>query len=209
MAYAYTPQTRLDKLNYSPTNNPLAEIAQVRTKQKMVRSGHAEMLANIETGEITHASLIHEVNQVDEEHFVKIFAAGVIAMFSLSRTAQKVFNLVLKRYQASTMAGGYSDCVELFWFDNKLDGQSIGITEPTFKKGLRELIDKQFLYPRMPHSYWVNPNLFFKGDRVMFIREYRKTSAKKPTKKTGNALPERDPNTVDFINEATDKELQK
>lgn len=203
MGYAYQPKTRLDKLEFSPNINPLAEQAQVRTKNKMVRSGRAEMLANLDTGEVTHASILHEVNQVDEEHFVKIFEAGVVAMFSLSRTAQKVFNLVLKRYQASAMKGGYSDCVELFWFDNKLDGVAIGITEVTFKKGLRELLDKQFLYPRITHSYWVNPNLFFKGDRVMFVREYVKTAKSKKSPK----LEQRDPNTIDFINGVPDAEM--
>lgn len=174
MAYAYEPKTRLDQLKYSPTTNPLAESAQVKTRSKLVRSGRAEMMANIDTGEIKHVSLLHEVNQVDQEHFVKIFAAGVIAMFELSRTAQKVFNLVLQRYQAADMTGGFSDSVNLFWFNNGLDGQSIGISEPTFKKGLRELIDKNFLWPKQPNIYWVNPNLFFKGDRVLFVKEYRK-----------------------------------
>lgn len=209
MAYAYTPKTRLDKLEFSPYSNPLAQLATVKTRNKMVRSGGAEWLSNVQTGEVTHASILHEVNQVDEEHFVKIFAAGVTAMFSLSRTAQKVFNLVLKRYQQSEMAGGYSDTVELFWFDNKLDGESIGITEQTFKKGLRELIDKQFLHARITHSYWINPNLFFKGDRVLFIREYRRESKTK-TKQTGRkptALEDRDPNTIDFINGKADAEL--
>lgn len=202
MAYAYTPKTRLDKLDYSPYTNPLAELATVKTKNRMVRSGRAEMLANLDTGEVTHASILHEVNQVDEAHFVKIFAAGVTAMFSLSRTAQKVFNLVLKRYQASEMPGGYADTIELFWFDNKLDGESIGITEQTFKKGLRELIDKQFLHARITHSYWINPNLFFKGDRVLFIREYRKAGK---AEKARTAI-DRDPRTVDFIAGKTDEE---
>jgi hypothetical protein len=39
---------------------------------------------------------------------------------------------------------------------------------------MRELVDKGFIYPRSPSLYWTNPNLFFKGDRVMFIKEYRR-----------------------------------
>lgn len=54
------------------------------------------------------------------------------------------------------------------------------MSEATFNRGLRELVDKGFLYPRLPGVYWTNPNLFFKGDRVAFIHEYRrhKPSAK-------------------------------
>jgi hypothetical protein len=46
--------------------------------------------------------------------------------------------------------------------------------EDTFKKGLRELLDKSFLAPKDSASFWTNPALFFKGDRVMFIKEYRR-----------------------------------
>lgn len=204
MAYTYTPQTRLDRLKYSPTENPLIEQTNVKTRNRWVRSGRAEMLTSIETGEIKHATMIHQIEETDEAHFVKIFEAGIVAMFGLSRTAHKVFNLVLKRYQATDIAGGYNDCIDLFWFDNKLDGQSIGITEQTFKKGLRELLDKQFLWPRMPHSYWVNPNLFFKGNRVLFIKEYRLKRQHKPS-----TNPIRDQHTVDFINGQPNKEQIK
>lgn len=211
MARAYKPRVRLDQLDFSPSNNPLAELATVKTKDRFVRTGRAETYANTETGEIKAISIMHEVNKVDNEHFIKIFSAGAVAMFELSRTARKVFDLVLRRYQASEMTGGYADTVELFWFKEGLDGKSIGITEQTFNTGLRELIDKQFLYPRITHSYWVNPNLFFKGDRVMFIKEYvRQSKQNRPaTKKATDQarIEERDPNTIDFINGVTDAEL--
>lgn len=210
MGYAYQPKARLDRLEYSPAENPLTQASQIRTKQRMVRAGRAEQLANIATGEITHTSLLHEITEVDEQHFVKIFAAGVIAMYELTRTAQKVFALVLKKYEECSMSGGYADTVELFWFNAGLDGQKANMSEQTFNKGLRELIDKQFLYPRIPNSYWVNANLFFKGDRVMFIREYQKITRAKAVRNAETAqLQQRDPLTVDFINNATDKEAKK
>lgn len=205
MARAYKPKTRLDRLDFSPEVNPLAETAKVKSKTRYVRTGRAEHLANIETGEITHTSILHEINEVDQEQFVKIFAAGAAAMMELSRTARKVFDLVLKGYQESSMTGGYADTVELFWFKDGINGKAIGIKESTFNTGLRELIDKQFLYPRMTHSYWVNPNLFFKGDRVMFIREYRLTSKKKSCEKNMT----RDPKTIDLLTGKTDEDQEK
>jgi hypothetical protein len=44
---------------------------------------------------------------------------------------------------------------------------------------MRELVDKGFIYPRSPSLYWTNPNLFFKGDRVMFVKEYRRRKSTK------------------------------
>ena len=29
-----------------------------------------------------------------------------------------------------------------------------------------------------PNLFWFNPNLFFNGDRMIFVREYRKKSTK-------------------------------
>jgi hypothetical protein len=50
------------------------------------------------------------------------------------------------------------------------------MSDRTFHGGLKELLAKGFLAPKAPNQYWVNPALFFKGDRVAFVREYRKTA---------------------------------
>jgi len=52
------------------------------------------------------------------------------------------------------------------------------MSDRTFHAGLKELIAKEFLKPKLPNQYWVNPALFFKGDRVAFMREYRRTPTK-------------------------------
>jgi Firmicute plasmid replication protein (RepL). len=81
------------------------------------------------------------------------------------------------------MRGGYADSVELFWFDGGLSGRDIGMSEKTFQRGLKELLAKGFIAAKTASSFWVNPALFFKGDRVMFIKEYRRrtTSAEAST----------------------------
>lgn len=57
--------------------------------------------------------------------------------------------------------------------------QSFNTAPHLLKRGLRELLDKSFLYPKDSASFWVNPSLFFKGDRVLFIKEYRRRKPKK------------------------------
>lgn len=133
-----------------------------------------------QTGEVSRVVSHHQVMEKDDAEFVKVFSAGIKAMYDLNRTAARVFQLVLERYEQEPMTGGYADSLYLVWFDGGLSGQSIGMSEATFNRGLRELVDKGFLYPRLPGVYWTNPNLFFKGDRVAFIHEYRrhKPSAK-------------------------------
>lgn len=174
MARPYKPQTALDKLQYSPTVNPLVEVQEFRTKRRYVKTGRSEELINPATGEVVGVAAIHQVEERDDAEFVKVFAAGVAASYELTRTAQRVFSVVLDQYQRTPMSKGYADSVELFWFGDGIDGRAVGMSEYTFKRGLRELLDKGFLYPRNPSSYWTNPALFFKGDRVLFIKEYRR-----------------------------------
>jgi hypothetical protein len=117
------------------------------------------------------------VEERDDAEFVKVFAAGVAASYELTKTAQRVFQVVLDQYQRTPMSRGFADHVNLFWFDDGIDGRSVDMSEYTFKRGLRELIDKAFIAPKDSASFWTNPALFFKGDRVMFIKEYRRRKA--------------------------------
>lgn len=179
MARTYKPKTDLSKLQYSPTINPLMQPQQVTTKRRYVRSGRSEDLINPATGEVHGVATIHQVEERDDAEFVKVFAAGVSASYDLTKTAQRVFQVVLDQYQRTPMSKGFADYVNLFWFDDGIDGRTVGMSEYTFKRGLRELVDKSFLAPKDSASFWTNPALFFKGDRVMFIKEYRRRKSTK------------------------------
>lgn len=170
MGYSYKPKAKLNTLEYSPKENPLLKGFEVSTKtKKLVRSQiHTP---NLETGEIS-TSNVFVTKELDEAQFVKVFSEGIKASFDLSRTAHRVFQIVLDEYEKEPLSGGYVDAIQLEWFDGGLSGQKIGMSNQTYSKGLRELLDKGFLAPKTPSSFWVNPALFFKGDRVRFIREF-------------------------------------
>lgn len=167
----------LRKLVLSPTVNPLIEPQQVRTKRRWVKSGRSEDLVNPATGEISGVAAIHQVEEKDDAEFVKVFAAGVAASYDLTKTAQRVFQVVLDQYQRTPMSRGYADYVNLLWFDDGIEGRDVGMSEKTFQRGLKELLAKRFIAPKDGVSFWTNPALFFKGDRVMFIKEYRRRKA--------------------------------
>ena len=162
----------LKRLVYSHDKNPLLATGSITVKRRHVRTGLHQDLVNAGTGEIHGVATIHEIVEKDDAEFVKIFADGVKAAFALSRTAARVFQLVLSQYQNEPMVGGYADSVYLAWFDGGLSGVDVGMQDRTFQTGLRELLSKNFLAPRAPNVFWVNPSLFFKGNRVLFVREY-------------------------------------
>jgi len=158
----------------SPQINPLVEPQLIKTKKRFVKSGRGEDLISRETGEIVGVAAIHQIEERDDADFVKVFAAGVAATYDLTKTAQRVFQVVLDQYQRTPMTKGYADSVDLFWFGDGIEGRDVGIHERTWFRGLRELLEKRFIWPKTSSSYWVNPALFFKGDRVIFIKEYRR-----------------------------------
>jgi len=162
----------LRDLTFSPEVNPLLEPHEIRVKSRRVKTGVDHDLLDPGTGEIHGIAAIYTIEDKDDADFVKVFAEGVKAAFGLSKTAHRVFQVVLDQYQGTPMRGGYADSVYLAWFDGGLSGQSIGMTDRTFQTGLKELLAKGFLAPRSPNLFWVNPALFFKGDRVMFVKEY-------------------------------------
>lgn len=169
----------LRRLEFSPENNPLLEPQEIEVKRKRVRVSAARALTDSKTGAQEFTSAIHQIIEQDDAEFVKVFADGVKAAFGLSKTAYRVFQVVLEQYNRTPMSGGYADAVYLAWFDGGLSGQDVGMGERTFQTGLRELLAKSFLAPRSPNLFWVNPSLFFKGDRVLFVKEYvrRKSDA--------------------------------
>jgi len=162
------------KRDYSPTANPLMEPTTVATKRRHVRAGRGRDLVDPLTGEVSAVATVHTVEEKDDAEFVKVFAAGVAASYDLTRTAQRVFQVVLDEYQRTPMSKGFADSLELFWFGAGISGRNAGMSERTFNRGLAELLDKRFLAPKTPNNYWINPALFFKGDRVAFVREYRR-----------------------------------
>jgi hypothetical protein len=166
----------LKRLAYSPRENPFAKGSEIRTRHKTVRtraSGGRD-LVDSETGEIVAQSAIHIIEEKDEQEFIKVFSEGVKAAFDLSRTGARVFQAVLNEYERAPMHRGYADSLMLFWFGPGLNEKDIGMSDRTFHNGLKELLAKGFLAPKSPNHFWVNPALFFKGDRVAFLREYRR-----------------------------------
>ena len=181
------PSLKTIKLDMmSPLTNPLIEPQTIQTTRRLVKTGRAQNLLDPATGELIAKSAIHTIEEKDDENFVKVFAAGIAASYELTKTAQKVFQAVLREYEKTPMTGGYADSEALYWFGAGLNGESVGISE-------------RFLWPKSPSSYWTNPALFFKGNRVIFIKEYRRKSVP----------ADRDPNTVDLINGKTDRELNQ
>ena len=103
--------------------------------------------------------------EVDSSRFVKLFLDGIKQAAGLSKAGMQVFELVYLQMRA---APG-SDEIKL----NLYVAMDHGISKRTYHRGVRELLEKEFLY-RSPSDgvFFVNIRFMFNGDRLAFVKSY-------------------------------------
>ena len=97
--------------------------------------------------------------------FVKLFLDGIKQAAGLSKTGIQVFELVYHEMRANPG----SDEIKL----NQYVAKDHGISDRTYQRGVRELLEKEFLY-RSPSDgvFFVNIRFMFNGDRLAFVKSY-------------------------------------
>lgn len=163
-----TVSTKVLKVKYE--NNPLLNPHEISLKERTIKVGSSRELIDTSTGEVSNINAVYQRKTVDSERFAKIYLEGVSKTFGLSKTAQKVFQVILQCCDKDT------DKLYLnFMVVSKHDDS---IAERTYHRGLLELLKAGFIaYSDLPNMLWINPHLFFNGDRVRFITEYVKAKA--------------------------------
>lgn len=131
-----------------------------------------QAIINLSTGEFKDDVLLTGKRKyVDGEHFVKIFVKEMEVLFDLSKAAQKVFTYMLSEI----------DYKDLLHFDIERCAERTGYKARTrIFKAIAELCTHKFIAKtKYQYVYWINPKLFFKGDRLVVVREYRKSMHKR------------------------------
>lgn len=141
--------------------------AQIGTEIKglVVDTGSGEILGH-------GGAIAYEWEEVDKERFVKLYLAGLKQAAGLTKAGLSVFELV------------YSQVRERPGQDTvPLDPYSSRLHPVTYRRGLRELLEKEFLF-RSPNPglFFVNIRFMFNGDRLAFVKGYKlKTTTNQPT----------------------------
>lgn len=156
------------------TENPFMAGANVATRTRRVTNKRGDMmLVSRGTGEV-HSNIagFWESEEVDSTKFLKLFVNGVRALAELSNPGARVFELLYIEMQNNVG----KDQVYLSFTGIE---EETKISRATFKRGMAELIDKKFL-AAMPAVgwYWVNPDFIWNGDRLAFVKEYKRASSK-------------------------------
>jgi replication protein RepL len=146
---------------------PLSNGLQTRSKRFHVPGGKASMIVDDDTGEIKGIGGMGFWwdEEVDTTRFVKMFLDGIKQAAGLSKTGIQVFELVYHEMRANPG----NDEIKL----NQYVAKDHGISDRTYQRGVRELLEKEFLY-RSPSDgvFFVNIRFMFNGDRLAFVKSY-------------------------------------
>lgn len=142
---------------------PPASGLGTRTKRFHVPGGKASVIVDHSSGEIKGIGGMGfwREEEVDSSRFVKLFLDGIKQAADLSKTGMQVFELVYHEMRANPG----SDEIKL----NQYLAKDHGISDRTYQRGVRELLEKEFLF-RSPSDgvFFVNIRFMFNGDRLAF-----------------------------------------
>jgi hypothetical protein len=143
-----------------------------RTRRINVPGGKGSVIVDNSSGEIKGIGGMGFwwEEEVDTSRFVKLFLEGIKQAAGLSKTGIQVFELVYHEMRANPG----SDEIKL----NQYVAKDHGISDRTYQRGVRELLEKEFLY-RSPSDgvFFVNIRFMFNGDRLAFVKTYHLKSA--------------------------------
>lgn len=110
-------------------------------------------------------SLFARKVQVDKAKFMKVFMTGLSNWFDLSKAGIKVFAYVANQVEPNR---------DSFIFSLERCKDFTGYkSDKMIFSGLAELAENKFIARgENPFIYYINPTVFFNGDRLTFIEQY-------------------------------------
>lgn len=167
--------------------NGIAYSFPVRQKKIMIKGGKA--IVDRETGEEESSAEITQIKWVDGEQFIKIFTQNLKIFFDLKPTTFKILQVLLSQLQRvinSDIILLNITVVEDYFIQTKIKK----ISKASFHNCIKELIDKHFIAQSHLGAgmYFINPHLFFNGDRVKFTTEIRKRKNAKDQREEFEAM---------------------
>jgi len=154
--------------------NPFAAdlITQVSRRSKSVAYAGRGSLVDNETGETMGDMAVVGIRKVvDTSRFIKMYEGGIKAAFDLKPAGLRVFSKLLEAYRRDDR-----NFQDRLYFNFKIAQKDYDYqySRQTFAAGITELINAEFIAEVLEEKgwYWINPNVFFKGDRLRIVNEY-------------------------------------
>ena len=149
------------------TTNPSVPDSSDIKKSKRARFGTETqgMVVDNGTGEILGhgGAMVYKWEEVDKTRFVKLYLDGIKQAAGLSKAGLAVFEMVYNQVRENPG----KDQVHLA-------AATSNLVERTYQRGVRELLEKEFLF-RSPYdgTFFINIRFMFNGDRLAFVKGYK------------------------------------
>jgi hypothetical protein len=184
--------------------NPFWPGTNIQTRMKRTRlQGDQQVVVNLRTGLYEGKAEMVKAYEVDADQFIKVFVATLMVFFEVENSGRKVLEYAM--LTASQNAD--RDRLYLHWEDCQkyhhiTRGNTKGVSRASFYNGIQELAEKGILAKaNRKNFWWINPAVFWNGDRVSFRTEMKKAAEILPP----NSAPKgniRDAQGIDHLAEA-------
>lgn len=148
------------------------------TKTKKIAGFKWQDVLNHDTGELEkqHMMVLATRKEVDKREFVKVYKGQFKKFFGLSKSSHQLLDFIMEniRYSNDRIALSVSDIKE-----------QTNISYATIYRSISQLLEKKLLAKaEFSGLYFINPQVFFKGDTITLINQFVKSEKKaEPVKK--------------------------
>lgn len=169
--------TSYEKNRENPFVKQAVEQVQNNIVKKYRTAGNTSQKAILkaidsENNVIGHTQFVKQI-EVDEEKFTKIYLSQFSSFFDLKPQAIKVFGYIMNNL--------FKD-KDYFYFDREECAEYTGYkSEKSIYIGLANLIENEIIARgKNDTTYYINPMVFFNGDRITFAKTYVKKQKELP-----------------------------
>lgn len=172
-----------EKFTHNPFLSEVSGNTKIGVKRITNKDGNRMLVVSENTGEIIAPAGFWHAQEVDKTQFIKLYINGVKAFKNLTGAGTRVFEVLYLRMQEAIGK-------DVVWISlSEIDQSLTPMSKATFSKGMTELIEKGFIAESVTQSkYYLNPDYLFNGNRLAFVKEYRKAPDAESTEQTTQPL---------------------
>jgi len=137
-------------------------VNEMRNKKTILARGEQVFENGLPTG----TTFLGITEEVDSNQFIKVFTVGLKMMFDLSKSDMKVFTYIMSLTMMKSDKINFipAQCIK-----------SSGLSRASVVRAVINLANAGIIAKTdVNNVYWINPTVFFRGDRMVLVREYRK-----------------------------------
>lgn len=153
----------------SNKENPFIEETmqhiELGSKQILMGTDNPDMIVGND-GEVKGHAMFMQRKVVDKAQFSKVFIESLPQFFGLSKSGIKMFSYVMSivKPNQDSFYINYDDCMSFTGYKS----------QKTIITGMAELLENKFIARgQNPYHFYINPTIFFNGDRITFVKQFQ------------------------------------